>query len=106
MRHGRNKGILKKEAQTHGYAHRNGVERYRIGDSYYRAEIMSREYLADGRLAVKIMIDHPAPGNLTISEIQLYDTNNNLWLKKPENIMREDVTAGILYRFTFDFHEN
>mgnify|MGYP006922417023 CR=1 FL=1 len=57
-------------------------------------------------VAVKIMIDHPAPGNLTISEIQLYDTNNNLWLKKPENIMREDVTAGILYRFTFDFHEN
>jgi len=80
--------------------------KYRIGNSYYRAEIMSREYLADGRLAVKIMIDHPAPGNLTISEIQLYDTNNNLWLKKPENIMREDVTAGILYRFTFDFHEN
>ena len=72
--------------------------KYRIGNSYYRAEIISREYLADGRLAVKIMIDHPAPGNLTISEI--------LWLKKPENIMREDVTAGILYRFTFDFHEN
>lgn len=80
--------------------------RYKIGDSYYRAEIQSKEYLADGRLAVKILIDHPAPGNLTISEIQLFDTNNNLWLSKPENIMREDVTAGILYRFTFDFHEN
>ena len=80
--------------------------RYKIGDSYYRAEIQSKDYLADGRLAVKILIDHPAPGNLTISEIQLFDTNNNLWLSKPENIMREDVTAGILYRFTFDFHEN
>ena len=78
----------------------------RNGNTYSRAEINSREYLADGRLAVKIMIDHPAPGNLTISEIQLYDTNTNLWLKKPENIMREEVTAGILYRFTFDFHEN
>ena len=78
--------------------------RYKIGDSYYRAEIQSKEYLADGRLAVKILIDHPAPGNLTISEIQLFDTNNNLWLSKPENIMREDVTAGILYRLTFDFH--
>ena len=70
--------------------------RYKIGDSYYRAEIQSKEYLADGRLAVKILIDHPAPGNLTISEIQLFDTNNNLWLSKPENIMREYVTAGIL----------
>lgn len=80
--------------------------RYKIGNTYYRAEIQSKEYLADGRLAVKILIDHPAPGNLTISEIQLFDTNNNLWLSKPENIMREDVTAGILYRFTFDFHEN
>ncbi len=80
--------------------------RYKIGNTYYRAEIQSKDYLADGRLAVKILIDHPAPGNLTISEIQLFDTNNNLWLSKPENIMREDVTAGILYRFTFDFHEN
>ena len=56
--------------------------RYKIGNTYYRAEIQSKDYLADGRLAVKILIDHPAPGNLTISEIQLFDTNNNLWLSK------------------------
>lgn len=80
--------------------------KYKIGNTYYRAEIKSKEYLMDGKLAIKVMIDHPQPGNLTITEIQLYDINNNLWLKKPENIMREDMTAGILYRFTFDFHEN
>jgi len=98
------------DAAIKGYKEYTKVEiayaKYKIGNAYYRAEIKSREYLEDGRLAIKVMIDHPQPGNLTITEIQLYDTNNNLWLQKPENIMREDMTAGILYRFTFDFHEN
>jgi len=80
--------------------------RYRVGNTYYRAPIQSMDYIADGRLAVKFLIDHTVPGNITVTEIQLFDTNNNLWLAKPENIMREDVTAGILYRFTFDFREN
>ena len=57
-------------------------------------------------LAVKILMEPPESGNVKITEIQLYDTNNNLWLKKAENIVREDVSAGVLYRFTFNFSEN
>jgi hypothetical protein len=80
--------------------------KYKVGNTYYQVPIQDRGYLADGRLYVRIMIDHTVPGRITITEIQLFDTNNNLWLTKPESIIREDVTAGILYRFTFDFHEN
>jgi DNA-binding cell septation regulator SpoVG len=81
---------------------------YKVDDVYYRVTDanLTKSYLADGRLAVSLLIDHTVPGNVTIKEIRLFDTNNNLWLVKPENIMREDVTAGVLYRFTFDFTEN
>jgi len=81
---------------------------YRVGSSYYRVQDanMTKSYLSDGRLSVSILIDHTVPGNITITEIRLFDTNNNVWLIKPENIIREDVTAGVLYRFTFDFQEN
>ena len=82
--------------------------RYRVGNTYYRIPDanLTKDYLADGRLAVKLLIDTALPGNIRITEIQLFDTNGNLWLVKPENIIREDVTAGILYRFTFNFTEN
>ena len=80
--------------------------KYKVGNTYHPATIQSKEYLADGRLAVKVLIEPPESGSVKITEIQLYDTNNNLWLKKAENIIREDVTAGVLYRFTFDFSEN
>lgn len=80
--------------------------KYKVGNTYHQTPITSKEYLADGRLAVKILMEPPESGNVKITEIQLYDTNNNLWLKKAENIVREDVSAGVLYRFTFDFSEN
>lgn len=80
--------------------------RYKVGTTYHDAKIQSKEYLSDGRLAVKILIEPPESGTVKVAEIQLLDTANNLWLVKPENVIREDVTAGILYRFTFDFKEN
>lgn len=79
---------------------------YKVGGAYHDAKIQSKEYLPDGRLAVKLLIEPPENGTVTVSEIRLYDVENNLWLVKTENIVRESVTAGILYRFTFDFKEN
>lgn len=82
--------------------------RYKVGNgnTYHDAKILSKEYLGDDRLAVKLLIEPPESGTVTVTEIQLFDTANNLWLSKQENVVREDVTAGILYRFTFDFKEN
>ena len=80
--------------------------RYKVGGTYYDAVIQSKEYMSDGRLAVKILVEPPGNNTVTVSEIQIYDTAGNLWLKKAENIVRESVSTGILYRFTFDFKEN
>ncbi len=79
--------------------------KYKAGGTYYKANISSVSVLSDSRLAVDFLIDHTVPGDITVTEVQLYDTNNVLWLSKPESILRKDVQEGILYRFTFTIQE-
>jgi len=78
---------------------------YKAGGTYYKANISSVSVLPDGRLAVDFLIDHTVPGDINVTEVQLYNTNNKLWLSKPESILRKDVQEGILYRFTFTIQE-
>ena len=79
--------------------------RYKIGGTYTRVEISRRERLKDGRVAVYFPIDALGQTDVTISEVQLFDTNNDLWATKEENILVRGVQEGVLYRFTFDFKE-
>jgi len=79
--------------------------RYRIGAVYYNAVIHRRERLPDGRVAVYFSITPGIPGAVTISEVELYDSNNDLWASKTENIVISGNQEGILYRFAFDFRE-
>lgn len=78
---------------------------YKAGGTYYKTKISSVSTLPDGRLAVDFLIDHTVPGDINVTEVQLYNTSNNLWLSKPESIIRKDVQEGILYRFTFKIIE-
>jgi len=79
--------------------------RYRIGSTYYNAPITRRERLPDGSVAVYFSIEPGISGNVTIVEVQLLDTNNNLWAAKPESIVINGLQKGVLYRFTFNFTE-
>ena len=79
--------------------------RYKIGDTYYNTPIHRRERLPDGRVAVYFSITPQKSGSVTVSEVQLFDTNNELWAVKTEKIVLNGVQEGILYRFTFDFKE-
>lgn len=79
---------------------------YKAGGAYYRAEIRSAYIMSDGRVAITFLIDHTLPGNITVTEVQLYDRNGQLWASKPENITRKAVQEGILYRFAFAITES
>ena len=70
-----------------------------------KVPIHRRERLKDGRVAVYFPIDARGQTDVTISEVQLFDTNNDLWAAKAENILVRGVQEGVLYRFTFDFKE-
>ena len=79
--------------------------RYKVGSTYYQAEIQAAEVLADGRIAVTFIIDHTVAGNITVTEVQLFDHNGTLWASKAESITRKDAQEGILYRFRFTIIE-
>lgn len=79
--------------------------RYKINGTYYKAAIHRREYLKDGRVAVYFYIVPQAGNDVTISEVQLFDTNNDLWATKTEAIVIRGVQKGVLYRFAFDIRE-
>lgn len=79
--------------------------RYKAGGTYYKANISSVFVLPDGRLAVDFLIDHTVPGDISITEVQLFNTDQVLWLSKPESLTRKNVQEGILYRFTFTIQE-
>lgn len=79
--------------------------RYKISEEYFDVPIHRRERLPDGRVAVYLAITPATTGNVTISEVQLFDSNNDLWATKTENIVISGLQEGVLYRFTFDFKE-
>lgn len=79
--------------------------RYKIGDEYFDAPIHRRERLPDGRVAVYFSITPAAAESVTITEVQLFDNNGDLWATKSENIVLNGVQEGVLYRFAFDFKE-
>jgi hypothetical protein len=78
---------------------------YNIDGTWHRAEISRKERTADGRVAVYFSIVPQAGTVVTINGVQLYDIDGNLWAEKTESIQIKSVQEGVLYRFTFDFHE-
>ena len=79
--------------------------RYRIGGTYHKVAIHRKERLADGKVAVYFSIIPQSSSDVTITEVQLFDTNNDLWASKTENIVIKSVQEGVLYRFAFDIKE-
>lgn len=79
--------------------------RYCIDSTWYTAQISRRERMADGRVAIYIPIIPQTHTEITITGVQLYDKAGKLWAEKTENIKVESVQEGVLYRFTFDLHE-
>ena len=82
-----------------------GYARYRLGSTWYKADISRRERMSDGRVAVYFPIIPQASTTVTVTGVQLYNKAGELWASKSESITIENVQEGVLYRFTFDLHE-
>lgn len=74
---------------------------YKVNSTYYRAEIQEKEVLADGRVSITFLIDHTVTGNITVTEVQLYDYSGVMMANKAVSITRASATEGILYRCRF-----
>lgn len=79
--------------------------RYKIGSTYYKTLIQDIKIQADGKLAVRFMIEPKINNKVTITEVQLFDTDNNLWLSKAENLEKESAQEGFYYLFKITIKE-
>ena len=79
---------------------------YKVGGTYYRAEITQKQVLADGRVSVTFLIDHTVAGDITVTEIGLYNYSGVCWASKAVSITRPNATEGILYRCRFTVIED
>lgn len=80
--------------------------KYKVGNTYYQAEIRSAYIMDDGRVAITFLIDDTVGGTITVTEVQLYNHNGELFANKAENITRKALQEGILYRFAFTVTES
>ncbi|MEG1904888.1 MAG: phage tail protein [Bacteroidales bacterium] len=79
--------------------------KYKVGAQYYKTEIIRIAVQNKNQIVVEFMIDHTVNGDIVITEVQLYDDNNDIWLKKAESISRKQMVEGILYRITITISE-
>lgn len=71
--------------------------KYKIGSVYYKAKIESVDVTEEGLVEISFKIETAITGTATVTEIQLYDTNNNLWLSKQESLKMDSVAEGFYY---------
>ena len=76
--------------------------RYKVGSTYYTAELQDKSIMSDGQVNFAFLIDHTVQGEITISEIQLYSYNGVLWGSRAVSIKRAATSQGILYRCRFN----
>jgi len=70
--------------------------KYKIGSTYYESLIDSVAVTSAGAVEVAFKIELKS-GSGTVTEVQLYDTDNQLWLSKTENLKMDSVAEGFTY---------
>ena len=85
----------------------NGIAyaRYKVGNNWYQSRIEDARAISGGRIEVTFLIDHTVSGNITVTNIELYDHNGARVGSKAVNITRADVTEGILYVCRFSLFQ-
>jgi len=78
--------------------------RYKVGSTWYTVELSSCEILSTGIVRITFMIELQDMSG-TITQVQLYDKNGNLWLDKTEALNLSDVSEGFLYVVQIEIKE-
>ena len=79
--------------------------RYKIGSTYYNAPINNKEITAGGIVRVQLPIIPQASTTVRVTEVQLINTNSEVWAAQTVSIDIETVQTGILYWFEFNIEE-
>lgn len=78
--------------------------RYKVGSTFYKARIEKVEVSSAGIVEISFEISLPS-GSGTVSQIELYDTDNQLWLSKTEKLEMDSVAKGFWYVVQLEISE-
>ena len=81
---------------------RVGYVRYKVGSTYIRTEINDVEITANGVVRVEAVINSSP---VTITRVELYNNNGDLWAHQDISITISQGQTGILYWFDFSVEE-
>lgn len=81
--------------------------KYKICSTYYDAQIDRIDTTSSSTVMTAYLVLNPPlnTNKAVITEVQLYDTGNNLFLSKAENLEINPLLEGALYLLTFEFDE-
>lgn len=75
--------------------------RFKVGSTWYTANLSSVTINSSGAVVVQFDINHSTSGTSTVSAVELYDHNGNVWDSRTENISMKALQEGVLYQFTY-----
>lgn len=78
--------------------------KFKVGSTEYKTNIESVKVTDSGTVEIAFKIEL-ASGSGTVSQISLYDTDNQLWLSKTENLQMDSVAEGFYYVVQLDIAE-
>lgn len=77
---------------------------YKVGSVYHKTNIESVTITENGTVEIDFKIELSS-GSGTVTQIQLYDTDNQLWLSKTENLKMDSVAEAFFYVVQLDISE-
>lgn len=78
--------------------------KFKVGSTEYKTNIESVKVTDSGTVEIAFKIEL-ASGSGTVSQISLYDTDNQLWLSETENLQMDSVAEGFYYVVQLDIAE-
>ena len=71
--------------------------RYCAGGVWHKVTVLDFKTTADGIVEIAIPMDAQDAGNTTITQVQLYDAEGQLWANKTVNLSLASVAEGFTY---------
>ena len=67
--------------------------KYKMDGSYIQTKLNDVAVDATGTIRISFMI-YPKSGSSKVTEVQLYDCDNQLWLSETKNLSMENISEG------------
>ena len=71
--------------------------RYYAGSVWPKVTVLDFRTTADGIVEIAVPMDAQDAGNTTITQVQLYDAEGQLWANKTVNLSLNSVAEGFTY---------